>query len=171
MVGVRLLTLADAIWQTRHQVGRERRKLDRLTKSAPWVMDQLARFYDEPTRIALLGKVIAFRVMHLHGRALSTLVPKAVDEIEAYEWVDGELVAGLVLGWNFGDGHLHHEQLLRAVQAQCAFEAGELRCVFVESQPLFGRALAWRIVDAASGRLEAGTIDVASLRDRPPWPE
>lgn len=73
---------------------------------------------------------MAFRLMHLHGRAFQQLVPKAVDRSEDYEWMEGELMAGLVLGWNFGEGHLHNEQLLRSVQAQCQFEEGELRCIF-----------------------------------------
>ena len=54
--------------------------------------------------------------------------------------------AACVLGWNFGDGHLNDTQLLDAVQEQCGFEAGELRVVMVESQPLFGRD------DALEGR-------------------
>ena len=55
------------------------RKLDEhLIKASPRVQDQLARFYDEETTIAVLSKVQAFRAMHLHGRALPTLVPKAV---------------------------------------------------------------------------------------------
>src|SRR5215467_7868720 len=54
------------------------RKLDRLKKTSPWVHDQLARFYDRKTAVGLVGKVIGFRAMHLHGRALQSLVPKAV---------------------------------------------------------------------------------------------
>jgi hypothetical protein len=65
-------------------------------------------------------------------------LPQAVDDIESYEWCDGEMVAGMVVGWNFGDGHLHDEQLIDAIQARCGFEAGELRAVIVESQPLGG---------------------------------
>lgn len=145
------------------------RKLDKLTKSAPWVYDQLDRFYDRATGVGLVGKVMGFRLMHLHGRALPLLVPRAVDRLEDYEWVDGEIVAGLVLGWNFGEGHLHQEQLLSSVQAQCGFAPGELRCIFVESQPLFGSSLAYRIVDAASGPLESGELPVAELRSRQPW--
>ena len=38
--------------------------------------------------------------------------------------MDGELVAGLVLGWNFGDGHLHNEPLLAAVQSAVRLRAG-----------------------------------------------
>ena len=149
--------------------GESWKKLGRLTTSAPWIYEQLARFYDRRTAVAMVGKVMGFRLMHLHGRALPLLVPKAVDRLEDYEWIDGELVAGLTLGWNFGEGHLHHEQLLRSIQAQCGFEAGELRCIFVESQPLGGSTLAYRIVDAKTGEVERGALPVSELRSRQPW--
>ena len=157
---------AYSLWLLR---GDSYRKLDRVKKSNGWIHDQLARFYDRATGVALVGKVMGFRLMHLHGRALPALVPRAVDRFEDYEWVDGELVAGLVLGWNFGEGHLHHEQLLAAVQAQCGFEAGELRCIFVESQPFMRAALAYRIVDASTGPIAAGELAIADLRARQPW--
>ena len=102
-------------------------------------------------------------------RALPVLLPKAVDDIEDYYYADGEVVAGLVIGWNFGDGHLHDEQLLRAVQEQCNFEAGELRCLQVESQPLGRGCLAWRIHDAKNGLLESGEISIAEMQSRQPW--
>jgi hypothetical protein len=159
---------AYGVWLFR---GDSYRKLDRLTKSAPWIDDQLARFYDRPTAVGIKGRVMAFRLMHLHGRALPVLVPRAidVDRLDEYEWVDGELVAGLALGWNFGDGHLHREPLLAAIQAQCDFDEGELRCIFVEAQPLGGGALAFRIHDAKRGLVEEGALEVAPLRDRQPW--
>ncbi len=141
-----------------------------LIKSSPHVREQLARLYDDDTIDALVSKVMAFRAMHLHGRALQTLLPKAVDDLEAYEWLDGEVVAGACIGWNFGDGHLHDERLLAAVQAQCRFAPGELRCIFVESQPLFGRWMEYRIADAATGVLERGQLEVAALCERQPWP-
>lgn len=147
------------------------KKLDRgLVKVAPLVDDQLRKFYDETTVTAVFSKVMAFRAMHLHGRALRELVPKAVEDVDRYAWFDGELVAGVVIGWNFGDGHLHDEQLLRAVQAQCGFEEGELRCIFVESQPLFHPHLPYRIVDAKTGELERGSVSVDSLLEGQPWP-
>lgn len=157
---------AYSIWLFR---GDSVRKLDRLTKTSPWIYDQLGVVYDRPTSVGLVSKVVGFRMMHLHGRALSILVPQAVDRYEDYEHVDGEIAAGLVLGWNFGDGHLHREPLLAAVQAQCGFEPGELRCIFVEAQPLGGRTLAWRIADAATGAVGHGVLDVAELLRRQPW--
>ena len=157
-----------SVWLFR---GDSHAKLDRLTKAAPWIADQLGGMYDEATTVAVIGKVIAFRLMHLHGRALPELLGRAVPRVEDYEWVDGEVVAGMVLGWNFGDGHLHDERLLAAVQAQCGFDPGELRCIFVESQPLGRATLHWRIADAAEGVLDTGDVEVARLRARQPWPE
>jgi hypothetical protein len=149
--------------------GDSHRKLDRLTKTSGWIYDQLEKLYDHSTTVGLMGKVMAFRLMHLHGRVLPPLLPKAVDRLDEYEWIDGELVAGMVLGWNFGEGHLHREQLLRAVQEQCGFEEGELRCIMIESQP-FGRStLHYRILDAKKGLLEEGHADVRDLRARQPW--
>jgi hypothetical protein len=157
---------ASSVWLFR---GDSYRKLARLTTSAPWVHDQLARFYDRATAVGLVGKVIGFRLMHLHGRALPRLVPRAVERLEDHEWVDGEIVAGLVLGWNFGDGHLHDEKLLRAIQPTCGFEPGELRCIFLEAQPLGGRSQPYRIVDAATGPIEAGELPISELRAHQPW--
>lgn len=157
---------AYSVWLFR---GQAYKKLERLTGSTRWVHDQLARFYDRSTVVGLVSAVMGFRLMHLHGRALPVLVPKAVDRFEEYEWMDGELVAGLALGWNFGEGHLHQEQLLASIQAQCGFEDGELRCVFVESQPLGRSTLAYRIADAKTGTIERGDLAVSELRSRQPW--
>jgi hypothetical protein len=157
---------AYSVWLFR---GESYRKLVKLKTSSAWIYDQLDRFYDRSTSIGLVGRVLAFRLMHLHGRALPLLVPRAVDRLEDYEWLDGELVAGLALGWNFGEGHLHHEQLLESIQAQCGFEEEELRCIFVESQPLGRSTLEYRIADAKTGRIEAGELPVAELRTRQPW--
>jgi hypothetical protein len=157
---------AYSIWLFK---GDSYRKLDRLTKSSPWIYDQLGRLYDRATSIGIFGKVMAFRLMHLHGRALPIILPEAVAHIEDYEWVDGEVVAGLALGWNFGEGHLHGEQLLRSLQEQCGFEAGELRVIMVESQPFGRHTLHYRIHDARTGLVAGGDVEVRELRTRQPW--
>ena len=156
---------ACGVWLFR---GDSHRKLSKL-KTAPWIYDQLERVYDHGTSVGLIGKVMGFRLMHLHGRALPGLIARAVDRLEDYEYLDGEVVAGLVLGWNFGDGHLHDEQLLAAVQERCAFEPGELRCIFIESQPLGRSTMEYRIADANAGVLERGTLSVPALRELQPW--
>ena len=112
----------------------------------------------------------AFRAMHSHGRALFTLIPRALadrDERE-YRVIEGELVAGAVLGWNFGDGHLHDEQLIAALQERCGFEEGDVRVVLLEAQPIHRQTQQYRLVDAATGELERGWVAVADMCARQP---
>jgi hypothetical protein len=153
---------------------------DTLTTVASTPRRQIDKLYGEDGDIrAIIGRSQAFRAMHLHGRALSTLVPLAVDGIDdadvqargvdAFEVVEGELVAGLALGWNFGEGHLHHEQLMAAIQEECSFAPGEVRAVMIESQPFFEPTMHWRIVDAADGLIAEGRVVTADLLEIQPW--
>jgi hypothetical protein len=150
--------------------GDAERKLDgKVIGSSASLPDQLGRLYPDDTVTALLSKVVAFRCMHLHGRALHHLLPLSGVDLDRAQWRDGEVIAGRALGWNFGDGHLHHEQLLAALQERCQFAPGELRCIFVESQPWFRRTLAYRIVDAHTGELARGELPVRALTALQPW--
>jgi hypothetical protein len=160
---------AYSIWLFR---GESEKKLARLTKAAGTMREQLSKLLpnEEAVDAAMAGVPIN-RLLHQQGRVLQEAIPRAVDAIGNYAWIDGEIVAGLALGWNFGDGHLHFEQLLDAVQEQCGFEEGELRVVMVESQPLFGPTMEWRIVDAATGELERGATVMAKTSTWQPWPE
>jgi hypothetical protein len=142
---------------------------ERVTHPARLPQHQLARLYPPDTVDLLMGKVGAFRGLHTHGRAMAGLYPHAADDHEQRFILDGEMVAGSAIGWNFGDGHLHDEALLAAVQERCGFAPGDLRVVMMESQP-FGRpAQQYRIVDAASGLVEQGEVDVADMITRQPW--
>lgn len=154
--------------------GDSEKKLDEhIPKAARGGRAQLLDMYEQDADMvdAMLCKVPVFRLMHVQGRILHDLLPKACPNVEDYVFHDGEAVAGLVLGWNFGDGHLHQERLLVAVQEACGFEEGELRCIFVESQPIHRPYLAYRICDAKTGQLEAGEVAVKTLLARQPWPE
>lgn len=141
-----------------------------ITATSPTIPVQISILYDKNTSEAILSRVIAFRMMHLHGRALHKLLAKAVDNIDEYVWRDGELVAGVALGWNFGDGHLHNEYLLESLQKRCQWKSGEVRVILVDPQP-FGRPYHdWRIYDAKDGKLAEGRVSVAELRSRQPYP-
>jgi hypothetical protein len=79
------------------------------------------------------------------------------------------LIAGMALGWNFGDGHLHNEQLLEALQERCHFDEGEVRVIILDGQPIHRQQQAYRLVDAAHGEFERGHVRVRDMRHRQPW--
>jgi hypothetical protein len=160
---------ATSQWLFRRDSGAEE-KLDRsIVKSAPMAVDQLTKFYDRETAELLMYKGLAFRSMHSHGRALNGLVSRAVEDVEQYRVREGEVLAGVVLGYNFGDGHFHDHRLLAAVQERCGFEAGELRVITLESQPANVQSQRYRILDAATGLVEEGWVEVADMVSRQPW--
>lgn len=170
---------AASVWLFRDD--RMGRLDDRITKAAPIHRRQLEGQIEPGTYDVTMSRGQAMRAMHLHGRAIATLLPRTVEDLastdpdvaqrgtDAFDLIDGEMIAGLVLGWNFGDGHLHHEQLLAAVQAECAFAPGELRCLFLESQPLHRQHIHWRIVDAATGQQDEGYVQIRDLLKIQPW--
>jgi hypothetical protein len=160
---------ATTQWLFRKDGGAEAKLDTSIKKPAPIVVEQLTRVYDRETAELLLGKGLAFRAMHSHGRALNGLLPRAVDDVEAYDVREGELISGVVNGWNFGDGHLHNHQLLAAVQERCGFADGELRVITLESQPAHIQRQRYRIYDAATGLLEEGWVNVADMVARLPW--
>jgi hypothetical protein len=162
---------ATSVWLF-NKASRAEEKLDtQVKKVARIVPEQLAEIYDRETAEVLLYTGLAFRAMHSHGRALTGLLPRAVDAVEDY-WVrEGELVSNVVNGWNFGDGHFHNEQLLEAVQERCRFEPGEVRVITLESQPAHIQRQRYRIYDAADGLLEEGFVNISDMVTRTPWLE
>jgi hypothetical protein len=146
------------------------KKLDRLKRASPLLHQQLERF--APAEAANMdSRGFAFRSLHLQGRTLGLLLPKVLrgNRFEDYKYVDGETVASSVLGWNFGEGHLCDHRLLASIQTQCQFEEGELRVLMVESQPLLGSSLHWRIADAKTGIFAEGHAPLEQLAKRDPW--
>ncbi len=160
---------ATSQWLFRRE-GNAEDKLDaEIVKSAPIVTRQLESFYEQEMIDVLVYKGLAFRSMHSHGRALNALTARAVADVDEYDVREGELVAGVVLGYNFGDGHFHDHRLLAAVQERCGFDPGELRVVTLESQPAHMQRQRYRIWDAADGLVEEGWVDVRDMASRQPW--
>lgn len=162
---------ATSLWLFRKDSGAEDKLEERLVKSSAMPVTQLTKIYDAETADYLMQKVLSFRAMHAHGRALMALLFRAVDDVEAYEVRDGEWLAGAVAGWNFGEGHLHHAQLLEAVQEQVGYADGELRVIALESQPTHVQRQHYRILDAATGLREEGYVKTADMAARGPWLE
>ncbi len=146
-------------------------KLDKLKKASGTAVEQMEKLIPDATQLELAKTMmLVSRFMHFQGRPLLEALPRAVDNIDDYEWHEGELIGGTILGWNFGDGHLNGEQLLRAIQPQCGFEEGELRVLSVESQPLFGSTMHWRVYDAVAGKIAEGHTKMDDYREHQPWP-
>jgi hypothetical protein len=162
---------ASSLWLFRKDTKAEDRMNRDICRVAPVVVEQLAAMYDRETAEYLMYKSLAFRALHSHGRALLALAHRASGDVDDYELRDGELVSGVVNGWNFGDGHFHNQQLLEAVQERCNFNEGDLRVVYLESQPAHIQRQRYRIYDAASGLVEEGWVDVAEMVRRGPWLE
>jgi Transmembrane protein of unknown function (DUF3556) len=160
---------ATSLWCFR--AGAEDKIEANVVKSSALVVNQLAKLYGAPTAEVLADKVAAFRAMHTHGRALNGLLPRAIDNEADYSVREGEVVAGPLVGWNFGEGHLHNEQLLDAVQRRCHFDAGDVRVIVLEGQPIHIQKQWYRILDAKTGVIEAGYVEVADMLTRQPWPE
>jgi hypothetical protein len=160
---------ATTQWLFRKGSGAEAKLDERIEKPARRVGEQVADIYDRETADFLLNKGLAFRSMHSHGRALNALLPHAVDDVEAYDAREGELISNVVNGWNFGDGHFHGRQLLEAVQERCEFAPGEVRVIELESEAVGSGRQRYRIYDAASGLLEEGSVAVADMVERQPW--
>jgi hypothetical protein len=160
-------------WLFRRGSGAEEKLDTEIVKSAPLVVEQVADLYDRELAEFLLNKGLSFRAMHAHGRALNALLPHAVADVEAYDVREGELISNVLNGWNFGDGHFHGRQLLEAVQERCRFEAGEVRVLTLESEPMAGAPTRgkqrYAIYDAATGLVEVGYVRVADMVGRQPW--
>jgi hypothetical protein len=143
----------------------------RTVRSAPLPYAALEAFYGKEQALFPIWVGYAFRAMHSHGRALFSLVPRACGSRHETDYllVEGELIAGVALGWNFGDGHLHNERLLEALQERCDFAPGEVRVVMLEAQPMQRQAQRYRLVDAATGELERGEVLVRDMVAAQPW--
>ncbi|MGI9161475.1 MAG: DUF3556 domain-containing protein [Mycobacterium sp.] len=133
---------------------------------------QLEKFYGskEAAQIPLyMG--YAFRSFNTHGRALFTLAHRAMAgrNEDDYSVTDGERICSMAIGWNFGDGHMHNEQLIAALQRRCHFEPGEVRVVLLDAQPIHRQTQQYRLVDAATGQFESGYVSVADMATCQPW--
>jgi len=164
---------ATSAWLFRKGSGAEEKLDTHIKKPARTIAEQVGEIYDRETALYLLNRGLAFRAMHSHGRALNALLPHAVDDVEAYDVREGELISNVVNGWNFGDAHFHGRQLLGAVQERCAFGSGDVRVIYLESEPTMrGRGYQqYEIWDPIDGLIEQGTVAVKDMVTSQPWLE
>jgi hypothetical protein len=82
---------------------------------------------------------------------------------------DAEALCNVVVGFNFGDGHLHDWRLIEAIQRRCNFAPGEFIVVWVESEPIFRNRQQYWVMDAAVGFVERGEWKVTDAVAEQPW--
>jgi hypothetical protein len=122
----------------------------------------------------MMGRIMGFRMMHLQGRLLTSLLHHLETDLlhtplQAYFYSEGEVISGMYLGWNFGDGHLHNEDLLYLFQMEHSFKKHDLVCICVEPQGWFSSSLSYRVIDAQEGLLLEGSFKVKTLKQGQPW--
>lgn len=133
---------------------------------------QMEKFYGSKETAEMYQYMgYAFRSFNTHGRAMFTLAHRLMaggDEAD-YVLTDGERICSTAIGWNFGDGHMHNEQLIAALQKRCQFEPGEVRVLVLDAQPIHKQRQEYRLIDAATGEFERGYVMVADMVTRQPW--
>ncbi|MBJ7336063.1 DUF3556 domain-containing protein [Mycolicibacterium sp.] len=158
---------ASAVWA--FTPGAEE-KLNKVTRTAKNQVDQFVEFGYEPQWAEItMQSTIAWRTMHSQGRGLFSVLLKSLPDINTRSVREAEFTCNSLIGFNFGDGHLHDEDLITAVQREAAFEPGELVVVWVESQGWASKVQRYKVIDAALGVIERGTWKVADAVAEQPW--
>src|ERR1700754_3597907 len=158
---------ASALWT--FAPGAEQ-KLNNVTRSASNQLDQfVAAGYEPQWAEITLQKTTAWRSMHSQARGLYSLLLTHLPDIDGRTVREGEFVCNSLIGFNFGDGHLHNADMIRAVQREAAFEPGECVIAWVESEAFGSGVQHYQLIDAALGVIERGTWKVADAVAEQPW--
>jgi hypothetical protein len=146
-------------------------KLDEhIVKGAAMQKVQLAETYGPEAAAVVMQQTLGWRAMHSQGRGLnSVMINQLAEDIDTYSLLEAEFACNAILGFNFGDGHLHDDKLIAAIQKRCRFAPGEFIVVWVESEPVGkGRQQYW-VMDAAVGIVERGSWAVNDAVAEQPW--
>jgi hypothetical protein len=145
-------------------------KLNRVTRSAGNNVDQLiASGYEPKWAEITMQRTIGFRSLHTHARGTFSVLLSHLPDIDARTVREGEFLSNTLIGFNFGDAHLHGKELIAAVQSEAGFEPGELLVVVAESSPLDSDIQHYELVDAALGVTERGSFKVSDEVKEQPW--
>jgi len=160
---------ASAVWAM--QPGTEAR-FNELPKGANNQIDQLIDGMGMPPDFAemTLQLSLGWRSMHSQGRGIFSVLQNYLGaEYDNYSLREGEFCCNSIIGWNFGDGHLHDDQLIEAMQRRLHFAPGEFVVVWVESQPMHKKYQEYYVMDAALGIVERGRWNVRDAVKEQPW--
>jgi hypothetical protein len=159
---------ASATWAFAH--GAEERLNEYLVKPAPMTVNQLEGTYGRDAAEVIMYQMLGWRAMHSQGRGLnSILINQLGADIDRYTLREAEFATNCIIGFNFGDGHLHDHRFISSIQKRCGFEPGEFIAVWVESQPVNKGIQRYMVIDAAVGIVERGTYLVSDAVAEQPW--
>ena len=145
-------------------------KLNAITRGSANTIDQVALTYPRPAAEVLLSLTLGWRGLHSQGPALFSMLSKHLgDDLDRYTIREAEFGCNSVIGFNFGDGHFHDDQLIAAIQKRCHFEPGEFIVAWVESQPVHKKRQQYMVIDAALGVIERGSYRVLDSVGQQGW--
>src|SRR6201985_3842363 len=159
---------ASAMWA--FAPGAESRLDERLVKPSAMTVAQPTDVYGPDAAEVVMHQLLGWRSMHSQGRALnSIMINQLGTDIDHYTLREAEFSTNCIVGFNFGDGHLHDHRFTESVQRRCGFEPGEFLVVWIESQPVHKPYLRYQVIDAALGVVERGTYRVDDAVAEQPW--
>ncbi|GAF48618.1 DUF3556 domain-containing protein [Rhodococcus wratislaviensis] len=146
-------------------------KLDEfITRPSQNTRTQLLATYPPEVADVVMHQLLGWRSMHSQGRALLSLMSRHLgDDIDTYSLREAEFSCNSLVAFNFGDGHLHNEHLIAAIQRRCNFAPGEFLIAWIESQPIHKGIQEYKVIDAAHGVIEQGTYKVSDAIAEQPW--
>ncbi|MDS1115245.1 DUF3556 domain-containing protein [Gordonia westfalica] len=146
-------------------------KLDQhVVRPAKNTRTQLLASYPPEVADVVMHQLLAWRSLHSQGRALYSLMMRHLgSDIDTYTLREAEFSCNSLVAFNFGDGHLHDERLIAALQRRCNFAPGEFTVAWIESQPIHRGTQRFKVIDAALGVIETGTYRVVDAINEQPW--
>lgn len=160
---------ASATWAFAPGAEAKLNQLTRPAKNQYWQLTEGMGFEPDVAEMTL-DMTLAWRSMHSQGRGLFSVMQKYLRSgYEGYTLREAEFCCNAIIGWNFGDGHLHDDQLIHAIQKRVNFAPGEFVIVWVESQPIHKPTQEYFVMDAALGIVERGTWLVSDCVSQQPW--
>lgn len=150
--------------------GAEEKLNQHIKKASKMQRDQLEELYGFHEAEVVLHQLLGWRSLHSQGRGLNSVMWNVLGkDLDHYTLREAEFSSNAVIGWNFGDGHLHDERLIQGMQELCNFAPGEFIVVWVESEPFGNGRQQYRVIDAAVGVVEKGSWSVQDCVDAQPW--
>jgi hypothetical protein len=150
--------------------GAEEKLNTHVVKAAQMQKDQLAETYDERVAEVMMQQLLGWRSLHSQGRGLnSVMIEQLGEDIDCYTLREAEFACNAIIGFNFGDGHLHDRRMIEAVQKRCRFAPGELIVVWAESEAVGSGRQEYLVIDAAVGVVERGSWAVTDAVNEQPW--